>query len=88
MNLSHFLPFHDQTDRLDAFGRYIYIYMGESSLKPSQMINEKDYFCGLVLEHRDTAHSVRLAEMILHRNVPEIEIRYLAAMRIEGQSVR
>lgn len=56
------------------------------------MINEKDYFCGLILgngmEHRDTAHSVRLAEMILHRNVPEIEIRYLAAMRIEGQSVR
>lgn len=45
MNLSHFLPFHNQTDRLDTFG----IYMGESSLKPSQMINEKDYFCGLVL---------------------------------------
>lgn len=67
--------------------------MGESSLKPSQMINEKDYFCGLVLgngmEHRDTAHSVRLAEMILHRNVPEIETKYLAAMRnSEGQSVR
>lgn len=35
------------------------------------------------MEHRDTAHSVRLAEMILHRNVPEIETRYLAAMRIE-----
>lgn len=46
MNLSRFLPFHNQTDKLDVFGIYIYIYMGESSLKPSQMINEKDYFCG------------------------------------------
>lgn len=36
------------------------------------------------MEWRDTAHSVRLAEMILHRNVPEIETRYLDGREEQG----